>query len=434
MKKLFSQPLGKYIVNLAGQLKDAMFLRAIVDASLSSITGKRYSASVKSFLKDFENQITAGITPFTVRKERIHNVKPVMQAANVLGMFLPSLDESKLLLNAIQVCKLYEFQKDEIRGQLAYLEYKQQRIEVDKLIEALNTTSLELKTVNTKGKVSLKLPDRSQLSNGEMDVLNFAVSLVKARMELTKSPSILFIDEVFDYLDDANLLVAQYYLLQMMEQYKEQGKELYVILLTHMDPHLMESYRFKAKHVSYFAGESSGSVKPYMKSLLSNCQRCHQDDKEIYNDISARYLHYSPGTADNPYTIAYLQKKGFPAELRSVDDYRKQCARELQAYLGGQSYDIPMVCCAIRTQVEKMAFDQLKPEDRKSFIEANGVNNKLLYAEEHGAAVPEIDYLLGGVYNPAMHLDGNEHKARILGRKLDKAVIRNMINKACGAQ
>lgn len=82
----------------------------------------------------------------------------------------------------------------------------------------------------------------------------------------------------------------------------------------------------------------------------------------------------------------------------------------------------------------KKAFDQLKPEDRKSFIEVNRVTSILVSAEEHGTTVPEIDYLPSGVYNPKMHLDGNENKAHILGRKLDNAVIRNMIDKVCGAQ
>lgn len=40
-------------------------------------------------------------------------------------------------------------------------------------------------------------------------------------MELTKLDNILIIDEVFDYLDDANLMAVQYYITQMIKEFKD---------------------------------------------------------------------------------------------------------------------------------------------------------------------------------------------------------------------
>lgn len=48
------------------------------------------------------------------------------------------------------------------------------------------------------------------------------VPLSRARAKLgEKEKSLLIIDEVFDYLDDANLLVAQHFLLELMKQFED---------------------------------------------------------------------------------------------------------------------------------------------------------------------------------------------------------------------
>ena len=76
------------------------------------------------------------------------------------------------------------------------------------------------------------------------------VPLFRARAKLgEKEKSLLTIDEVFDYLDDANLLVAQHFLLELMKQFKDAGKSIYVVILTHLNP-------------SQFKASGSGSSIP----------------------------------------------------------------------------------------------------------------------------------------------------------------------------
>ena len=78
------------------------------------------------------------------------------------------------------------------------------------------------------------------------------VSLFRARAKLgEKEKSRLIVDEVFDYLDDANLLVAQHFLLELMKQFKDAGKSIYVVVLTHLDPSQFKRFRFKKFHTSY---------------------------------------------------------------------------------------------------------------------------------------------------------------------------------------
>lgn len=429
MRDGFPKHLRHRVINLTDLLNDKNFLDALLSTAPSSISGKRYSSAINNFLNNLETQ--AGARSNSLEDFRTVDVKPIHKIANLLARFCPELEEVDRIINAIQVCWLFESQAANIKKRFKYLDYKQNRSDVDALIKALNTTGLNLKTENIKGKVSLKLPDRSQLSNGELDVLNFAASLVKVRGRLRKGTSILLIDEVFDYLDDANLLVAQYYLLQMMERYKAEGKSLYVIILTHMDPHLMQSYRFKVKHVSYFSHESVGSVSNCMKALLSDRPRCKKAEIDTYNDVSRRYLHYSPDTKSNKVTEAYLGDKGFPKEFQSVEGFTLKCRKELERYLQGNKYDITMVCCAVRVAIESQAYSQLKSSEQDIFINAKTTSEKLEMAVQAGAEVPDLHFLLGGVYNPAMHLGESVQKVLIIGRKLDNKIVRRMVEQAC---
>lgn len=44
---------------------------------------------------------------------------------------------------------------------------------------------------------------------------------------MTKDNNILIIDEVFDYLDDANMMAAQFYITDLIEQLKSAGKNIF---------------------------------------------------------------------------------------------------------------------------------------------------------------------------------------------------------------
>lgn len=436
MRQAFPEHVCKLIVNLHDLLGDEGFLRQLVKDAPASIKGRRNNKRVQSFLADLDSQLCSGTkqNDLVVHESGIRVVQPVMSMATLLSTHLPNLQEPALLLNAIQLCWLYGDQSAAIKTQLEFLTYKRERSETNGLISALNTTGKVLRLEKRRGKVILHLPDRSQLSNGELDVLNFAAQLVLARKKLSKHRSILIVDEVFDYLDDANLLVAQYYLLQMIEQFKREGKELYPILLTHMDPSLMSSYRFKVKHVSYFSKESSGTVKSYMQKVLADRSHCKKTNIQVYEDFSRKYLHYDPTSPEDSRTRDYLKSKGLPDDMVTSEGFRKRCLCELETYLQNGTYDITMVCCAVRHIIEQAAYKQLeRVDDKEGFLNTHGTNGKLEFAEEHGAELPEMYFLLGGVYNPAMHLTGEEQQLRILGRKLDNKVIKNMIRQTASS-
>lgn len=60
-------------------------------------------------------------------------------------------------------------------------------------------------------------PNWDYVSNGEMDALQLRRALFRARVRLGEKKSLLPLsNEAFDCLGDANLLVAQNFLLEMM--------------------------------------------------------------------------------------------------------------------------------------------------------------------------------------------------------------------------
>ena len=54
----------------------------------------------------------------------------------------------------------------------------------------------------------------------------------------------MVIDEIFDYLDDANLILFQYFITTMIEEMKDVGKSFFPILMTHLDPFYFNHFCF----------------------------------------------------------------------------------------------------------------------------------------------------------------------------------------------
>lgn len=434
-RALFPPRLRGELRNLKEDLDNARFLDAVVACDPKPFSAKRDEAAISEFLSWMVNHKESWADPEALSTVggRIIRVKSVSAVAKTLSNLWKCSITPTLYLNAIQVCRLYESDKAEIKAKALRLEYEETRREIDKLLAELNTSGIELKSRVEGGSLVIEFPERSMLSNGELDVLRFAALLALARKMLKKDRSVLVIDEVFDYLDDANLLVAQHYLLKMMAAYRASERRLYAIILTHLDPSLMQSYRFAASHVSFFPSSGNSMQKGFMKGLIADRDRCQKESRQVYDDISRRYLHYSTDEGTNRETERYLSKKQMPNPMITVVGFRDACMDQLRDYLEGKPYDTFMTCCAIRTAIEKLAYDQLlSDEERAAFDRERGTEQKLRYATACGAEVPESHYLLGSLYNPAMHARGKDGELATVERGLENAIVRNMVRTVCG--
>lgn len=200
----------------------------------------------------------------------MQNIQPLQKLFNDTKPFLPNTSAIDLYLNLIQILILYKKDKSKFKKACRYSNYKLEKKTISDLILAMNTSEWRIVEPRIKdNKLVIEFPRADQLSNGQRDILCFISLLIKARKELNKDSNILIIDEVFDYLDDSNLTIAQYYITKFIAEYKTLGKNIYPIILTHLDPYYFKNYAFKdlkiynLKKIDAVIGEATKKLLRY---------------------------------------------------------------------------------------------------------------------------------------------------------------------------
>lgn len=316
-----------------------------------------------------------------------------------------------------------------LRKQGDYLEFVCLREKLDENLKDFNSSWKEnLKSVVENGILKVKFPKADELSNGQRDVIAFVVQLMNANNKLkANKKNIIVIDEIFDYMDDANLIAAQYYLTKYLDLNKG---NLYVLILSHLDPVYFKNYIFSKNKLNIcYLNKQAIDLSEEMKAFL--CFRNNLDKKDplkkgLYDDISCYYFHYNPQIKDLTSQITghhpHLQTNWF-----KEDNLKKYILGELNKYLLNQeNYDPYSVCLAIRIRVEKLAYDMLSKEnDKTAFLSTHKTKDKLRLIENLGLMVPDSYYVMGAIYNDAEHLRDNIDKNCIY--KLYNKVIKNII-------
>lgn len=297
----------------------------------------------------------------------------------------------------------------------------------DRNISHLNTTWKEISSRETKDELVVEFPYADEISNGQRDVLTFIIQLLKFKSILKHGKKyLLIIDEVFDYLDDANIIAAQYYLSNLL---KKDDCVIYPILFTHLDPKYFRNYIFKPSllNIQYLKKvEAVGSNA--MKSFIAYREQLDKNIPEqelLYNDLSKFFFHYNPNTIDRSSDIPTQPNlkttwaKGINLKLYVLE--------ELNKYLGANvTYDPYAVSLGIRFRLEKLIYDLLDDDKRIEFIDTHQTDKKLKYAEEHSVLIPDAYYYLSAIHNDADHLKNpNDEKSCVY--KLNHSVIQNII-------
>lgn len=142
--------------------------------------------------------------------------------------------------------------------------------------------------------------------------MTFATELMVFKAGLRPDKKyILIIDEVFDYLDDANTMAAQYYLSQIVK--KNQGN-IYVVLLTHLNPYYFRNYIFNEKVINqvYLEDTMPVATQEMMKFIAfrQGLDKKNANDKALEEDLSCYIFHYNPQVIDLSARIATYSKPG----------------------------------------------------------------------------------------------------------------------------
>ena len=334
-----------------------------------------------------------------------------------------------------QLLDIYKQDPRVFRKACEYAEYVRFKNFVSNEIRILNSSWKDLALVERDGKLFVEYPKARDISNGQRDVLTFIVDLICCEAKIvTKDRALIIIDEIFDYLDDANILVAQYYLTKLLTNYKDR---LYIVWLTHL---AQENFRSKilnkkTLHVQYLKPVKA-IPNESMKKFIALREKLHKGDvaeQALYNDISHYILHYAPEEKDLTEALRACVVDGLRVSWGRRSVFQAYLIEELNKYLQeSDDYDPYAVAVAIRLKSEIKVYNNLKTDEQKRmFVETNETKKKFEKMEEnYGTDIPVAYYVIASIHNEADHIrfdaNGNIPDAAIV-YKLDHLVVKNIV-------
>lgn len=420
---------GKILPNISQLFKNPNFLKNVSEnfTHLDQLGQVRNSQKIADVVADINKQNGTTeelLTWFEANKLALFEaIEPLKRIAELtLSSNLGFNQKHTAYLSAIQVSNLYNADKAKFKRARKYAGYLREKNDYSAVLEVFNTSWCKIVPKEKGRKLVVEFPKTKHISNGQRDVITFVALLHRAQKKLQGKNSILIIDEVFDYLDDANLVAVQYYITKMIDHYKEEGRFLYALILTHLNPHYFKNFVFSRQKV-YFLDKRNISAVSAMIKLLKR-----RNEPSIKEDVSKYLLHYHPDEINKREEFEKLNLKATWGEGQSFnlfinEEYRKYVDSD-------ETFDPLAVCCAVRKLIEEFAYHQLtSPADRDIFINTFKTRNKLEFAEGKGASIPEYFYLLGIIYNEGMHWREGQDNLSPIAAKLENSTIRSLICK-----
>lgn len=335
--------------------------------------------------------------------------------------------EIELYLGAISIFHNIKINKAELSAAIEYAKFRLYQKSMDSIFNSLRRNWKDIHPHIKDDNYILEIGRASKISNGERDVLVFIAMLELSRSRMRKSNNILIIDEIFDYLDESNLVTAQYYITKFIESYKSETKNIFPLIMTHVNPEYFHNYYFSDMKVYYLNELTNPNSSDNILQLL----RLRNAKGTLYDNISKYLLHFN----DNDSSIDFssdlneilMSSWGVPSNFTSY------IFKHLDNYVNNRAFDYIAISCALRKKIEKYAFDCLTDSsDKNTFLEdKKSTVSKLDFVKSKGHVIPEVFYLLGIIYNESLHLqykNGLEKDLKqLLAARLDNKIIKQMI-------
>ncbi len=392
--------------------------------ALQRANGDRIQGRINAIIADINAQAgTAETLTNWITTHRLNDLKQI-DYLNTIGNLINEFDigynsETKSYLAAIQLIWLYNQDINNFKNACTFNIYRLDKQRFDATLTTFNCTWKNIRSSETGGKLVVKFPKAIHISNGQRDILTFISMLFKAKRNLKKPANILIIDEVFDYLDDANLTAAQYYITNFIKEFDSLGKRIYPLILTHLNPNYFKNFAFSNQKV-YYLDKSTIQVSSSMIRLLRN-----RKNATIETEVDKYLLHYDPGTINKRAEFRALGIRELWGEGNTFVQYLNT---EVNNYLTNQPYDPFAVCGALRVRIEQIAYNKLQSDEaRNAFLTTHKTRSKLEKAEEMGIVSPESHYLLGIIYNEGMHWKENQDNVSPIASKLENLTIKKLI-------
>ena len=446
MKKMLGKN-GKILENITNKLDSYYFLELIHNKS--ELLEKQNKNKENSELNDIISEINKieGNGEKIIKSindnkllDKFRKLTYLSQFKDVLKEYIKDEDEVSLYLTTIQITWLYSNSKEKLKEYYKYKKYSEIKGNITNLLKIFDTTGREIipkeeyKVKSTKRKdrskhLILSFPKADTISNGQRDILTFISMLFKAEFELDKNINILIIDEVFDYLDEANLIAAQYYVTKFIDKFKSDRK-IYPIILTHLNPYHFKNYIFNKQKVYYFEQPSISPNNNLIELIIKR-----NNNKDLEKDISMFLLHYHINQIDRREDF---KNNDLKETWGKKDDFYKFLNEEKEKYINNLTYCPFAVCIALRVHIEKKVYENISDDNHKvEFLNVDkGTKAKLNKAAELGCRIPEVYYLLGVLYNDFAHLKDKSNKdfitpiVNILNNKTIRKLVEDVFNKS----
>ncbi len=417
---------GRVLPNADNILSNLIFVEklSLHYQTLERANGNRIQQRISNIIEDINRQNgTAEVLSNWVAANQLDNLKAI-NYLNDIANLVHEIDfenntETNSYLVAIQLIWLYNDNPNEFKQVCKYHSYSLEKQRFDETLSTFNCTWKDIHAVQTGGKLIVKFPEAIHISNGQRDILTFISMLFGAQKHLKKDANILIIDEVFDYLDDANLITAQYYITNMIKQYKNNNKRIYPIILTHLNPNYFKNFAFRDQKVYYLDKSTIRPDGDFVKLLKT------RENIEIKDDVSKYLLHYCPNRINKRDKFREL---GINETWGESDNFYQFLFSQLDNYLNDRIFCPLAVCGAVRIKIEEIVYNKLQSDEARTlFITTHKTREKLDKAEEMGIICSESHYLLGIIYNEGMHWKDNIDIITPIAAKLENITIKNLI-------
>ncbi|WP_143520347.1 hypothetical protein [Halopseudomonas pelagia] len=351
----------------------------------------------------------------------LESIQPIALVADALAKFNESLPTRlDKLLGAFQLFQLHAKDRTQFINSCKYSSYLAEKYSHESIIRSFDTTWKGIKPKEYKGKLVVDFPLAIDISNGQRDSLSFAAWLQKVAASTASRDCIIIIDEVFDYLDDANLVAVQYYISNLIKEKKATSGRVYPLILTHLNPLYFRNFTFKDQKV-YFLKKYQPSINPHFKKLI-----VERSDPSIKLSVDHHHLHFEPSSVNlrNEFKALGLKETWGDSTI-----FHKHLKFEWNKYLANQDdYDPFAICCYVRVKIEERVYNKLPdPATQSAFLAENGTRKKLKLAESSGLSLDDVIYLLGVIYNEGMHIREHVDNSSPIVAKLENLTIRKML-------
>jgi len=410
----------------------ALFHKIENEVDFSRFALKNYRATFDSAYPQINLQTGTGNA---IKNWIITNILPSFQGldefaklSNIISSFgfAEVVDEVDAYLTAWQIIAVKNNMGVNFKKSCKYLYYLDEKEDCTNTMASFNPVKdrFDIKPKVEGNSLVVKWPKAHEISNGQRDILTFIALLLKSRRNFKKQDCILVIDEIFDYMDDANLITFQYYISTFIDEMKRQKRRIFPILLTHLDPLFFNHFCFndtKIK-VNYLKEINVKSNQNILKIIYK------REDTSIKSIVDTYYFHYHPTINTVDLTTEFNALK-LNVDWAKPEKFFQKIFREVRRYLfETDTFDPLAICFGVRIQIEKLVYDKISdPANKTIFIDTNGTKNKLYFAQSIGIHIPETYFLLGIIYNTSLHLEEGRDVSKPLGLKLENGTIKQMI-------